>query len=634
MSAFIKEFRTTNELLFKKKEQFTKRAQVRSAWVVKGKREQEEMSAFIKEFRTTNELLFKERNNSLSELRFEVHGLSKVIDNALISNSKVKGVTTREGKTTTQGIHNDNIHTKEPSVFHHDKPVHTPSIPFPRRSRKEKEEAQQRKFLENLKQLHINLSFIEALAQMLKYAKFLKSLLTNKARLEEACTVMMNEMCSAVLLNKVPSKEKDSGSLREPKPTRMSLELADRVVDDEVIFDIDQSIKRPPAEDDECYGIDELDNTINIETQELLGSDQSDSFLLKGLEKSIYQSDLESYNSIRNESNDNSDVGIPIRRIDPVNTPYSEAQKTARTDGVNSEHLYAASANEIAEKKPELKDLLNHLEYAYLHGIKSFSIIISSKFSEKEKCYFCSSWVSPIHVVPKKGGMTVVLNDNNELIPSRTVTGWRVCIDYRKLNDATRKDHFHLLFIDQMLERLSGNEYYCFLDGFLGFFQIPIAPEDQEKTTFTCPYGTLAYKRMPFGLCNAPATFQRCMTTIFHDMVEDFMEVFMDDFSVFAKLNDDEPWLCPDNVMRRCIAGSKIHEILAHCHSGPTGEHHSASITKRKVYKSGFFWPSIFKDAKDYVMRCDACQISGNISSRSEIPQNNIQVCDVFEIRG
>ncbi|GJY91226.1 reverse transcriptase domain-containing protein [Tanacetum coccineum] len=98
-----------------------------------------------------------------------------------------------------------------------------------------------------------------------------------------------------------------------------------------------------------------------------------------------------------------------------------------------------------------------------------------------------SLWVSLIHVVPKKGGMTLVLNDNNELIPSRTVTGWRV------------------------------------------LFQILIAPEDQEKTTFPCPYGTFAYKRMSFGLCNAPSTFQRCMTAIFHDMVKDFMEVFMDD---------------------------------------------------------------------------------------------------------
>ncbi|GKD04693.1 reverse transcriptase domain-containing protein [Tanacetum coccineum] len=415
-----------------------------------------------------------------------------------------------------------------------------------------------------------------------------------------------------------------------------------------------------------------------------------------------------------------------------------------------------------------------------------------------------SSWVSPIHVVPKKGGITVVLNDNNELILSRTVTQWRVCIDYHKLNDATRKDHFPLPFIDQMLERLCGNEYYCFLDGFLGFFQIPIAPEDQEKTTFTCPYGTFAYRRMPFALCNAPATFQRCMTAIFHDMVEDFMEVFMDDFLVFSNsfdcclanldrmlarseetnlvlkwekchcmvkegivlgqkisragievdrakidviaklpypinvkgvrsflgntgfyrsvgavlgqridgkfkpvyyasktLNNAQehytitekellavvfsfdkfrPYLILSKTVvytdhstlkylfskqdakprlirwflllqgfdieikdkkraENLVAGhlsrlNEIHEILAHCHSGPTRDHHSASITGRKVYESGFFWLSIFKDAKDYVMRCDACQRSGNISLRSEMPQNNIQVCDVFDIWG
>ena len=150
-----------------------------------------------------------------------------------------------------------------------------------------------------------------------------------------------------------------------------------------------------------------------------------------------------------------------------------------------------------------------------------------------------SSWVSPVQCVPKKGGMTVVKNDKNELIPTRTVTGWRVCIDYRKLNDATRKDHFPLPFIDQMLERLSGHDYYCFLDGYSGYNQIPLAPEDQEKTTFTCPYDTFAYRRMPFGLCNAPATFQRCMLSIFSDMVEKYIEVFMDDFSVFGSSFDN-----------------------------------------------------------------------------------------------
>nr|GEY87094.1 reverse transcriptase domain-containing protein [Tanacetum cinerariifolium] len=142
--------------------------------------------------------------------------------------------------------------------------------------------------------------------------------------------------------------------------------------------------------------------------------------------------------------------------------------------------------------------------------------------------------VSPIHCVPKKGGMTVIKNDENELVPARLVTGWRVCIDYRKLNEATRKYHFPLPFMDQMLERLAGNEYYCFLDGFSEYFQILIDPKDQEKTTFTCPYGNFAYKRMPFGLCNAPGTFQRYMMAIFHELIEKTMEVFMDDFSVFG----------------------------------------------------------------------------------------------------
>ena len=120
-----------------------------------------------------------------------------------------------------------------------------------------------------------------------------------------------------------------------------------------------------------------------------------------------------------------------------------------------------------------------------------------------------SSWVSPVHVVPKKGGFTVIRNEKNELIPTRTVTGWRVCIDYKKLNIATRNDHFPLPFIDQMLDRLAGHPHFCFLDGYSGYNQIAIAPEDQEKTTFTCPFGTFAFRRMPFGLCNAPGTFQR-----------------------------------------------------------------------------------------------------------------------------
>ena len=118
-----------------------------------------------------------------------------------------------------------------------------------------------------------------------------------------------------------------------------------------------------------------------------------------------------------------------------------------------------------------------------------------------------SKWVSPVQVIPKKGGLTIVRNESNDLIPIRTVTGWRMCIDYRKLNKATRKNHFPLPFIDQVLERLANFSFFCYLDGLSGFYQIPIHPEDQAKTIFTCPYSTFAFRQMPFGLCNAPATF-------------------------------------------------------------------------------------------------------------------------------
>ena len=102
-----------------------------------------------------------------------------------------------------------------------------------------------------------------------------------------------------------------------------------------------------------------------------------------------------------------------------------------------------------------------------------------------------------------------------------------MCIDYRKLNKATKKD------------RLANHSFFCFLDGYLGYHQITIHLDDQSKTTFTCPYGTYAYRRICFGLCNAPTSFQRCMMSIFSDMIEEIMDVFMDDFSIYGKTFDD-----------------------------------------------------------------------------------------------
>ncbi|GJS09376.1 reverse transcriptase domain-containing protein [Tanacetum coccineum] len=554
----------------------------------------------------------------------------------------------------------------------------------------------------------------------------------------------------------------------------------------------------------------------------------------------------------------------------------------------------------------ELKPLPDNLEYVFLEEPSFLPVIISSQLSKEKKnklvsvlkkhkeafawkttdihgiCpSFCkhkiqllddkkpvvqkqrSPWLSPIHYVPKKGGITVVTNKNDELVPTRTITGWRVCIDYRKLNEATAKDHFPLPFMDQMLERLARNKYFCFLDGFSGYFQIPIDPDDQEKTTFTCPFGTYAYRRMPFGLCNALATFQRCMLAISHDMIKESVEVFMDNFFVFGNsfetcLNNldkmlqhckdahlvlnwekchfmfkegivlghkvssaglevdkaknqrdlktsapykhqspnwnlpfelmydasdfavgavlgqkdgknfqpiyfasktlnpaqqkytvtekelmaivfvfdkfrsylilsktivhtdhsalrkrtenvaadhlsrikndesrndsevddnfpgetlmeintkDEPWfadfanylvgdiipkgmtyqqknkffsdlkhyfweepylfkVCSDGMIRRCISGPETRTILDQCHHGPTGGHYGPNVTAKKVLDLGFYWPTIIKEAHTLVRLCEACQKTGNISKRDEMPLNNIQVCEVFDIWG
>nr|GFA36817.1 reverse transcriptase domain-containing protein [Tanacetum cinerariifolium] len=315
-----------------------------------------------------------------------------------------------------------------------------------------------------------------------------------------------------------------------------------------------------------------------------------------------------------------------------------------------------------------------------------------------------------------------------------------------EIKEATRKEHFPLLFMDQMLERLAGNEYYCFLDGFSGYFQIPIDPKDQEKTTFTCPYGTFAYKRMPFGLCNAPGTFQRCMmdqpfelmcdasdfavgdvlgqriekhfrpihyasktmtqaesnyTTTekempasstskelknyaaghlsrlknpyenafdpkeinetfpletlnkvaYHDQstpwFADFANYYARKFIIKGmttqqkqkKFKDvkhyfwDDPYLfktCADQVIWRCVAGQEAVDILTACHSGPIGGYYGANYTAKKVFDSGFYWPTIYKDAFELVKHYDSCQRQGKISQKDEMPKHSIQVCEIY----
>ncbi|KAM6543139.1 hypothetical protein CsatB_007586 [Cannabis sativa] len=574
-----------------------------------------------------------------------------------------------------------------------------PPPPFPQRFKKQQEDGQFRRFLDVLKQLHINIPLVEALEQMPNYVKFLKDILTKKRRLGEFETVALTEGCSAMLKSKIPPKLKDPGSftipctiggrdvgralcdlgasinlmpmsifkksgIGEARPTTVTLQLADRSMahpegkNEDVLVQVDKFIF--PAD----FII--LDYEADREVPIILGRP----FLATGrtlidvqkgeltMRVNDQQVTFNVFNAMRfpDEIEECSRISV----IDSIVAEKFHKEASKEEKMISSlEELEALSEDEetkvtwVESKQPftkfrrpfeslelsennfkppkpsiqeppelELKPLPSHLKYVYLGDGETLPVIISAMLGAQRECLLVdvlkkykraigwtmadikgispsicmhkilledlcnhsveqqrrlnpimkevvrkevikwldfgivypisdSSWVSPVQCVPKKGGVTVVANENNELIPTRTVTGWRVCMDYRKLNKATRKDHFPLPFIDQMLDRLAGKEFYCFLDGYSGYNQIAIALEDQEKTTFTCPYGTFAFRRMPFGLCNAPATFQRCMMAIFSDMVENILEIFMDDFSVFGE-SFDTCLVNLEKVLARC----------------------------------------------------------------------------------
>nr|GEV37052.1 reverse transcriptase domain-containing protein [Tanacetum cinerariifolium] len=500
-----------------------------------------------------------------------------------ITNPKddLKGITTRSGvayqgptiptpsKVAKQGI--------EPVVALVSAPMPNLklSIPYPSRRdnerRRDQANEQIEKFYEIFKDMSFEISFTDALILMPKFASTLKALIKNKEKLSEMARTLMNEHCSAVILNKFPRKLGDPGkflipcefpgmdeclaladlgasinlmplfvwkglSLSKLTPNCMTLELADRSVSKPIGISKYVSVKvgvfhfpaefivvdfepdpRVPLILRRCFlktgraliDVHKGELTIRMRNEAIsYNLDQTSRYSANYDQMTANKIDVtdEACEEYSQEVLGLSDVtasGSPFPSDDPINELKACKPKTIKS-----------SIDEPPEV--ELKDLPPHLEYAFLEGNNKLPVIISKELGDEEKSALIkvlkshkraiawklsdiqeveklldagliypisdSPWVSPVHCVPKKGGFTIVENEENELIPTRFVTGWRVCIDYRKLNEATRKDHFPLLFRDQMLERLAGNEYYCFLDGFSGYFQIPIDPRDQEKT--------------------------------------------------------------------------------------------------------------------------------------------------------
>nr|GEW74966.1 reverse transcriptase domain-containing protein [Tanacetum cinerariifolium] len=260
-----------------------------------------------------------------------------------------------------------------------------------------------------------------------------------------------------------------------------------------------------------------------------------------------------------------------------------------------------------------------------------------------------SPWVSPVHCVPKKGGFTVLENEKNELIPTCLVAGRRVCIDFRKLNKATRKDHFPLPFMDQMLERLAGNQYYCFLDGFSGekgnvsrgkdskarllrwvlllqeFTFKVIYPKGAENlaadhlSRLENPHQNVLDPKeinesFPLETLNLVSTRGNSSTSWFVDFANYYAGNFVVKGMSSQQKNKffkdvkhyfwDDPFLFKifaDQVIRRCVHGQEAIDILKACHYGPIGGHHGSNYTAKKAFDSGFYWPTIYRDAQDLV---------------------------------
>ncbi|XP_015165371.1 uncharacterized protein [Solanum tuberosum] len=358
--------------------------------------------------------------------------------------------------------------------------IPTPPPHFPQRLKKKVEDGKFAKFITMLRQLSLNIPLVEALKQMSGYAKFMKDLVTKKIAVSIDFTDNVHH-CSVIAIRSLIQKKKDLGAFTIPY-TIGSIEFA------KALCDLGTDI-----------------NLMPLATYKQLGS-------MKQPHDMNVMSAIEVF--------DKEDMGATIEKRLVVETLAAVLMNFEAAFWTN----YVDTMNALQDLNDEQVQAVIKVLITYKRAIRwTIADIIrippgicTHKIQLEEDCSLSiehqrSHWDSPIQCVPKKGGITVVTNAKNELIPQRPVMGWRICMDYKKLNKWTLKDHFPMPFMDQMVDRLAGKGWYYFLDGYAGYNQISITPKDREKTTFTCPYGTFAFKRMSFGLCNPPTIFsERC----------------------------------------------------------------------------------------------------------------------------
>ncbi|RVW12881.1 Retrovirus-related Pol polyprotein from transposon 17.6 [Vitis vinifera] len=391
--------------------------------------------------------------------------------------------------------------------------------PFPQALHGKKEIKNSSEILEVLRQVKVNIPLLDMIKQVPTYAKFLKDLCTVKRGLHVTKNAFLTEQVSAIIqnlgasVNLLPYSVYKQLGLGGLKPTAITLSLADSSH-----LENDLGIKHIPLckrhlHPEEEEGLEEV-CLINTLVEEHCD---------KNLEESLNES-LEVFEEGLPEPSDVLAIMSPWRRREEILPLFNKED--------SQEQLWRTLQS--FDQEDSLLGVLRKCKKAIgwqISDLKGISPLVCTHHIYMEEDAKPvrqpqrSLWVSPTQVVPKKSGITVIQNEKGEEVSTRPTSGWRVCIDYRRLNSVTRKDHFPLPFMDQVLERVSGHPFYCFL-WLLG-----------ENALW---------------LCNAPATFQRCMLSIFSDMVERIMEVFMDDITVYGS-SYEECLLHLEAVLQRCI---------------------------------------------------------------------------------
>nr|GEX30161.1 reverse transcriptase domain-containing protein [Tanacetum cinerariifolium] len=511
-----------------------------------------------------------------------------------------------------------------------------PFIPYPARRDNEKcrdqANEQIKKFYEIFKEMSFEISFTDALILMPKFASTLKALIGNKEKLSEMDRTTMNEHFS--------------------KPIGIAKDVSFKVgvfhfPADFVVFDFEPDPRVPLILGSDFLLFEEADAFLGLE---------DDPDLLK-INPFYYnpKGDILLLEAILN-----SEPSPPLPNQEQNLPSFKEELKAYEAQTVKSS----------VDKPPEveLKDLPHHLEYAFLEGDNKLPVIIAKELRSEEKAALIKVLKSHKRAIAWK--LSNIQGINPEFYTHKILIeeDYKLAVQHQrrvnpKIHDVIKKEVEKLLNVG-LIYPISDSPWVS-LTASSGTFKFPLTLVIKERQhslarmallpTVAC-LSASAMLRALFKEINETFPLETLSMVTFHGdssapWFADFANYHAGNFIVKGMtsqqknkfFNDvkhyfwDDPFLfkiCADQVIRRYVHEKEALDILKACHNGPTGGHHGANLTAKKIFDAGFFWPTIYKDAHEFVNNCDSCQRQGKISQRDEMPQNSIQTCAIFDVWG